>query len=222
MHLYKQNIFLGLYIDDHNFLNYVSNLKNYLLSQGIDPKLFIPMDKLHISIVKLDLHKNILNKKTFEKVQNVIDSITRKYINIRLFPNKLFYGARSKSIKIYFDDKSKNFIVEKIRKLIIQNCDSLEGIDFNDKESFVPHVTLLSSFKLKSLQENQISCVIDSINKFSNIEIPDFNIKSVSMLLPTEDSQRNLKEQQIIEETKKLSVNLYKISLLFFITLLPM
>ena len=42
------------------------------------------------------------------------------------------------------------------------------------------------------------------------------------MLLPTEDSQRNLKEQQIIEETKKLSVNLYKISLLFFITLLPM
>ena len=84
-------------------------------------------------------------------------------------------------------DKSKNFIVEKIRKLIIKNCDSLEGIDF----------------KLNSLQENQISCVIDSINKFSSLEIPDFNIKSVSMLLPREDSQRNLKEQQILEETKK-------------------
>ena len=69
------------------------------------------------------------------------------------------------------------------------------------------HLTVLSSFKLNSLQENQIDCVIDSINKFSSIEISDFNIKSVSMLLPREDSPRNLKEQQILEETK-LSVNL--------------
>ena len=133
MHLYKQNIFLGLYIDDHNFLNYVSNLKNYLLSQGIDSRLFIPLDKLHILIIKLDLHKNILNKTTFEKVQNIIDFIAKEYTNIRIFPNKLFYWAKSKSIKIYFDDKSKKFIVEKIRKLIIKNRASLEGIDFNDR-----------------------------------------------------------------------------------------
>ena len=91
-------------------------------------------------------------------------------------------GPRSKSIKIYFD-KSKKFIVEKIRKLIIKHFAGLERIYFNDEETFVPHVTVLSSFKLNSLQDNQISFAIDSINKFSSIDIPDLK-KSIGKFLP--------------------------------------
>ena len=115
----------------------------------------------------------------------------------------------NKSVKIYFGEKCRKFLIEKIRNSIIKLVGHIDGVDFNGDDSFIPHVSILSSYKSYNLSEDKIPSVCNCISNFSEVQIPNFRIKSINMLLPRCVSFKSVKQQNITEKARCLSVNLY-------------
>ena len=103
-------VYVGLYVRDCGFSKHILNFNANLISKGVDQQLFLPVQQLHVTLVKIDLEKSILNKATFKKLLKLLNMICNKFSFNKLTPNKFLFGEVSKSIKIYLDFKSTNFI----------------------------------------------------------------------------------------------------------------
>ena len=203
-----QTIYIGLSIENPMLINQIDILNKKLISQGIDPRMFVPLNRIHISLVQLRLTKNILNNKTFKNVKKIIENSIKSYKNIYLKSHKYHFGEVSQSIKIYLDQKANTFI-SKLRNEIILMVKSIRGINFLDERSFVPHISLSYSNGFHLLDKDILN-IENSVSEYNNlITHKCFAVKSINMLLPQSVFFKNEDEKMIFEKAKQLSINLY-------------
>ena len=203
-----QKIYLGLYFDSNLFAKQIFQFNENLLNYGINRKLFIPINRLHISLIQIELEFSILKNSTFKKIKKILKQCVSKYNCVQVIPDKIIYGEESKSIKVMLDSKSQKFI-RSLRDEIILKVKSTTDIYFNDSRSFVPHVSILSSLNENSLNDSQINMIKNEVNYFnSNFILHKIDIRKISMLLPLCPKRRNEIERKIYDKTTELSVDL--------------
>ena len=199
-------VYVGLYVRDCGFSKHILNFNANLISKGVDQQLFLPVQQLHVTLVKIDLGKSILNKATFAKLLRLLNSVCSKFTFKKLSSHKFLFGETSKSIKVYLDVKSTNFI-NKVREFIIRELNCLSGINYYDEGSFVPHLTILPS--TNKLKFNEICTIKSLIRSIDDNSIPDISIRSCSMLLPSDHFSNDIKTQSLIAAAKKLAIQFH-------------
>ena len=113
------------------------------------------------------------------------------------------FGEVSKSIKIYLDFKSTNFI----NNVTVHNLKNQLSLSFiTDEGSFVPYVIILPS--TNKLRKNNIDVLKSFISSIDGNIIPGNYFSSCSMLLPSNDFSNN-RIQTLITAVKNLAIQLH-------------
>ena len=199
-----RNIYFGLDIEDISFQNLISRFRNKLISQGLCPDIFFPIEKLHITLLKINLKCNILDNGVFNQVSKILKTTANEFAGktIKVKSGRYFYGKNSNSVKLYFHEKSQVFL-KKLRKVLIKKIRD-QGLVFTDDEDFHPHVSLISDFNGFTLENSHIPIVKNTLYELNQIENCFIDIKVINILQPREDSPKSRLDRLLLDESKKL------------------
>ena len=208
MHSREQNIYIGLNIDDVNLISNIKHFNMRLISQGIDPKYFVPLKHIHITLIKIKLQSHILDDRMAAKVMDLIKTVNKKYKTLCIQILNYYYGVKNNSVKLHFTNKTIKFLND-IRNLIINKVKLLTGIEFNDDRDFVPHISILSCKEL-DLSSYNISIIKNEIIDFNQFILNrKFLIKSINVLTKQDPIFNNRYDELIFKKSKELVVKFY-------------
>ena len=205
-----KTVWFGLGINDVNFQNLISIFRESLINAGIDNDCIIPYDCLHISLAKFSLdNSNLMDYTTFEIISSVLNLTLEKFKNelntIKI--DKISYGYKSGSVKLYFTEESVDF-VEKIRTFIIQKAND-HGLCLNNNKLFYPHLTLLDQMygSLTYTDGHIIKRFVYQLQnkiRFQSVKLTNIKILTPRMSLHTEDkAMRDLAQLLTVDFTPK-------------------
>ena len=202
-----KNVHFGLSVSDPVLHNTISNFSNKLINSGLDRTFLVPINRLHVTLAKLNLIDNLEDLVMYEKLATISFSVFYKFrksiskLKIRDF----VFDGNSRSVKLYLTKKSSD-LINTMRLYIIETA-KIVGITHQDRRKYKPHITVLDQL-YGNLTDDESYNIKEAVRNFSNkIMFRTFLLKDIKILTPRFHSSLDIEDQKMANLAETLTVD---------------